>query len=562
MIEGRTGLLNLLNEECVRPKGSDFAFVQKAIKINNANSSLIAHKTDRLSFGIQHYAGEVMYDAESFVTKNMDTLPTDLQDCAEKCSNSIIQKKISKTGSFREQAGRALSNIVAPTVWTKYKSQLSQLMGNLRNTQSRYIRCIKPNSKKQSALMDHKLVVDQLRCSGVVAGTTISRSVFPNRLPNSVVLARYVNKWDRKNFPSKKTSDMSLQEKRTEDCKALLNSALKEKEAFENGRHTKAFVVGFTKTYFRTGALEMLESGRTRGLDSQATTVQRAARGWIVRHKGTYEDQRKQLEQDQRETAERAAAERKAKEKEARASDCQKAEKECLDQIEELEEALILAESDSALFEARERAEKAKREVEGLKIQCAAEEARGMREHIVKNTEQETKLEEVAKLILMLKRENKKLNKAEETIRRKIIEATNRNETIDENSFCLAESVDLVGEEASEDKQEAQESLLSEVEDAKAINTKMRKEVVKWQDLYMKQAEGRLKYQTSIAAALQAVQETIITNSELVEEIGVTALSAETTAKRIMADLLEMENSLPSLADSDISEAGETDHSS
>ena len=29
-----------------------------------------------------------------------------------------------------------------------------------------------------------------------------------------------------------------------------------------------------------------------------------------------------------------------------------------------------------------------------------------------------------------------------------------------------------------------------------------------------------------------------------------------------MADLLEMENSLPSLADSDISEAGETDHSS
>ena len=68
--------------------------------------------------------------------------------------------------------------------------------------------------------------------------------------------------------------------------------------------------------------------------------------------------------------------------------------------------------------------------MEGLKIQCAAEEARGMREHIVKNTEQETKLEEVAKLILMLKRENKKLNKAEETIRRKIIEATNRNETI------------------------------------------------------------------------------------------------------------------------------------
>ena len=59
-------------------------------------------------------------------------------------------------------------------MWTKYKSQLSQLMGNLRNTQSRYIRRIKENSKKQPALMDHKLVVDQVRCSGVIAGITIA----------------------------------------------------------------------------------------------------------------------------------------------------------------------------------------------------------------------------------------------------------------------------------------------------------------------------------------------------------------------------------------------------
>lgn len=40
LIEGRTGLLNLLNEECVRPKGNDFNFVQKSLQINKTSAAL------------------------------------------------------------------------------------------------------------------------------------------------------------------------------------------------------------------------------------------------------------------------------------------------------------------------------------------------------------------------------------------------------------------------------------------------------------------------------------------------------------------------------------------
>jgi myosin-5 len=62
-------------------------------------------------------------------------------------------------------------------------------MDNLGQTTSRYIRCIKPNLLKAPLQLDHKTTVEQLRCAGVVAGITIARSAFPNRLANISVLA-------------------------------------------------------------------------------------------------------------------------------------------------------------------------------------------------------------------------------------------------------------------------------------------------------------------------------------------------------------------------------------
>jgi myosin V len=197
LIEGRGGLLAMLNEECIRPKGNDFDFVQKALQGNKSSPCLIVHRTDRMSFGIYHYAGAVMYDAEFFVSRNQDTLPTDLQAVAELSSNEIVQSprsecvantsKIVTTNNRSLVSGgagnssnavRQASNIVAPTVWTKYKNQLSSLMKDLRKTRTRYIRCIKPNSTKSPLLMEHKTVVEQLQCAGVVAGITITRSTF------------------------------------------------------------------------------------------------------------------------------------------------------------------------------------------------------------------------------------------------------------------------------------------------------------------------------------------------------------------------------------------------
>jgi myosin V len=317
LVEGRMGLLAFLNEECVRPKGSDKTFVYKAQALNRENPCFFRDKHAKdTEFGICHYAGRVVYDATEFVVKNTDTLPSDLLDCAKLSSNAIIAKEltndtmmnpshvnsITAAGASAKkkkrpksaqspslshpQLQRRTSNLVAETVWTKFKNQLSQLMEALSETKTRYIRCIKPNGQKAPLLMEHISTVEQLRCAGVVAAVTISRSAFPNRLEHLSVLDRFKSLWPKgDHIVVLQDHDLDPEERRRKATEILLTIALKEMEFEKNGLNLRAFVMGKTRAYFRAGALEFLEAERLKHLGIYATVVQTASRGFVLRSK-------------------------------------------------------------------------------------------------------------------------------------------------------------------------------------------------------------------------------------------------------------------------------------
>ena len=91
------GLIAVLNEECVRPRGNDSAFVNKIYTMNKENDTLIVDKFFRdYEFGIKHYAGPVIYDANMFVQKNMDSLGTDLLECVKQSSNKLTNEEFNK----------------------------------------------------------------------------------------------------------------------------------------------------------------------------------------------------------------------------------------------------------------------------------------------------------------------------------------------------------------------------------------------------------------------------------------------------------------------------------
>ena len=287
LIEGKSGLVALLNEECWRPQGSSLAFVNKALHQNKASKCLIVNTMDRLSFGVAHYAGQVLYDAEDFVTRNQDKLPTDLKECASKSSNHIISNAFTTVAteeSAPKKGGRSKnSNIMSTTVWTKYKKQLTQLMADLYATESHYIRCIKPNNSKQPLVMEHNLTIAQLRACGIVGSVMIARSAFPNRMLNQNVLARFrgiFRKKGAKLSPKKKRRRSTEKESWKKETEELLTRALDSIEALDpdTGKVIPAFVVGKTKTFFRPGSLEYLEAERINSMDIMAARIQRCYR--------------------------------------------------------------------------------------------------------------------------------------------------------------------------------------------------------------------------------------------------------------------------------------------
>lgn len=77
------------------------------------------------------------------------------------------------------------------TVSQLYKEQLAKLMVTLRNTNPNFVRCIIPNHEKRAGKIDAPLVLDQLRCNGVLEGIRICRQGFPNRIPFQEFRQRY-----------------------------------------------------------------------------------------------------------------------------------------------------------------------------------------------------------------------------------------------------------------------------------------------------------------------------------------------------------------------------------
>ncbi|KAG9350481.1 hypothetical protein JZ751_026847 [Albula glossodonta] len=198
---GPPGILALLDEECWFPKATDKSFVEKVAQELGTHPKFHKAKMlkDDADFCIIHYAGKVDYKADEWLMKNMDPLNDNVTTLLNQSSDKFVSdlwRDVDRIVGLDQVAGMSDTMPGAfktrkgmfRTVGQLYKESLSKLMATLRNTNPNFVRCIIPNHEKKAGKLDPHLVLDQLRCNGVLEGIRICRQGFPNRIIKALEL--------------------------------------------------------------------------------------------------------------------------------------------------------------------------------------------------------------------------------------------------------------------------------------------------------------------------------------------------------------------------------------
>lgn len=298
LIEGKLGILSLLDEESRMPSGSDMNFVQKLYTTVGVPANAKIFKKPRFgtsAFTIAHYALDVTYEAEGFLEKNRDTVPDEHLALLATTSNAFLKEVLNSASAASEAAEAAKGADVSPaskrmsllpvgakgmgrgaggagrkpTLGSIFKSSLISLMDTIDSTNAHYIRCIKPNEAKAAWEFEPQMVLGQLRACGVLETIRISTAGYPTRWTFEEFAERYVLPVEaaltRCRYYQLVHSDQWGPDIRTL-CTRILESTIKESDKYQ---------VGLSKIFFRAGLLAQFEQFRVARLNALATLMQK-----------------------------------------------------------------------------------------------------------------------------------------------------------------------------------------------------------------------------------------------------------------------------------------------
>ena len=94
------GILKKLDDLCKLPKSTDSNLVENFNSDFSKNVYYQSSKRNDLNFAINHYAGRVVYNAESFLEKNRDSLPYRVTELLRNSSNEILSEIFTTNGQL------------------------------------------------------------------------------------------------------------------------------------------------------------------------------------------------------------------------------------------------------------------------------------------------------------------------------------------------------------------------------------------------------------------------------------------------------------------------------
>uniref|UniRef100_A0A8C2AIW9 Myosin, heavy chain 10, non-muscle n=1 Tax=Cyprinus carpio TaxID=7962 RepID=A0A8C2AIW9_CYPCA len=279
LIERPCGSKECLSE-CWFPKATDKTFVDKLVQEQGTHAKFQKPRQlkDKADFSIIHYAGRVDYKADEWLMKNMDPLNDNVATLLHQSTDKFVAelwKDVDRIVGLDQVAGMNETAFGATyktkkgmfrTVGQLYKESLTKLMATLRNTNPNFVRCIIPNHEKRAGKLEPHLVLDQLRCNGVLEGIRICRQGFPNRIVFQEFRQRY------------EILTPNAIPKGFMDGKQACERMIRALELDPN-----LYRIGQSKIFFRTGVLAHLEEERDLKITDIIIYFQSVCRGYLAR---------------------------------------------------------------------------------------------------------------------------------------------------------------------------------------------------------------------------------------------------------------------------------------
>jgi myosin-5 len=178
LIEGKIGILDLLDEECKMPKGTDLTWCNKLYEkhfkpqnntITSQTTAVVAvsgpanhfskPRMSNKSFIIHHFAEKVEYECDGFLEKNRDTVLEEQLKLLKSSEYDFISDLFTEETDEQKPKGYEVKRNTMPapsktqaqrkkTVGSQFRESLNNLMIALNSTTPHYVRCIKPNDQK------------------------------------------------------------------------------------------------------------------------------------------------------------------------------------------------------------------------------------------------------------------------------------------------------------------------------------------------------------------------------------------------------------------------------
>ncbi|XP_055661266.1 LOW QUALITY PROTEIN: unconventional myosin-XV [Falco peregrinus] len=268
------GILRILDDQSCFPQATDHTFLQKCHYHHGMNPLYTKPKMPLPEFTIKHYAGKVTYQVHKFLDKNYDQVRQDVLDLFISSRTKVVAnlffghaQVLARQRSLVRRSSTRTRRYKAPTVAARFQQSLLDLVEKMERCNPFFVRCLKPNNKKEPGLFEADVVSSQLRYSGILETIRIRKEGFPIRIPFLVFIDRYrclVDMWSSV-IPN------------GANCVEMLRNLCPVSPSM--------YYVGVTKLFLKEQLYQALESKRARAHHLAALTLQRYARTFFIKRR-------------------------------------------------------------------------------------------------------------------------------------------------------------------------------------------------------------------------------------------------------------------------------------